>query len=188
MIGENPLMGTMYGNTMREIGRLLNEDPDCDVFCMAFNYTGWPFNTQIIPYPLYPWVGTPNKPVNLDDVLYDCKPDTLLLIGPPYMFGWLPGFKKRKHYKIILSTTFKSLPLDTFLKDLFSASDIGIVHSRFEQEALGTVSAGCEIRYVQPGINTHNLKNFFHKSRRMTGDSGLRVLRKTRHTWTFRSC
>jgi len=163
IIGENPLMATMYATVIRELGFLLNKEIDINLACMGLNYTGWPFTSDIITYPIYPWVGPPHNPLNIDEVLEDFKPDTLLCIGPPLLFGWLQKLKKRKKYRIIMQTSFKSLPLGKYIRELLKTPDVFIVNSRFEKKGLNDTVKDKEIIYIPPGINTKKLKAFFQE-------------------------
>ena len=156
VIGETPHMGTMYSTIIKELCFRLNQN-GVTIACMGFNYTGWPFDNDIINYTLYPWIGPPNNPQNINHVLKDFKPDTLLLLGPPFLFSWL-GKKKNSKYRIILSTSFKSLPLNTFMKEIYAIADTIVVHSRFEETSLNEIFEDMDIVYVPPGINTEDLK------------------------------
>ena len=92
MIGETPQMQTLYATYIRELGFRLS----CDGYvigCIGFNYTGWPFKNDKISYPLYPWVGPPYNPLNINEVVKEFKPDALLLFGPPVLFSWIKDCK-----------------------------------------------------------------------------------------------
>jgi len=78
LIGETPLMASRFGQEIRGLGLNLRK-MGVEVACLGFNYTGWPFRSDAVPYPLYPWMGSPASPENIEEVLNDFRPDTLVL-------------------------------------------------------------------------------------------------------------
>jgi hypothetical protein len=110
LIGETPLIASHFGTMGRHLGFHLQNN-GFEIACLGFNYSGWPFKSDLINYPLYPWVGPPQRPLNIETVLSEFKPDTLLFIGPPILFVWLKEFKDREKFTKILITAFRSSPL-----------------------------------------------------------------------------
>jgi len=112
----------------------------------------------MINYTLYPWFGPPNNPENIDKVLKDFKPDTLLFLGPPFLFSWFKKNKRNSKYRIILHTSLKSIPVNSFMKDIYEKADVIVVNSRFEEKFLKEEFKDIDIVYIPPGINTLDLK------------------------------
>src|SRR3989339_884272 len=156
IIGENPLAGTKSANEARNLGYHLNKSGFETAF-FSVNYTGWPFRSNIVTSRIFPWIGPADKPMNADDVFEEYKPETLLLIGPPLLFRWIKNLKGRKKYNTILSTSFKSLPINKFMKEIHSIADTVIVNSRYEENALKEAGIS-NARFIPLGLETNRLK------------------------------
>jgi glycosyltransferase involved in cell wall biosynthesis len=157
IIGESPFAPTRFGTTIRQIGSYLKSN-GWDVAALGFGYSGWPFKSIEVNYPLYPWIGPPVNPHNIKDVLEEWKPDTLLLIGAPLLFGWLKDYPERKSYRVVLHTTFRSLPINKMMRDVYMLADSIIVNSHFEEKAILKELPDISVQYIPYGVDIKNLK------------------------------
>jgi len=158
IIGETPLSHSQLATVLRELGfRLTNKN--FQVACMALNHTGWPFTDSRIMYPIYPWVGPVDKPINLDEVLSEFKPDVLLLVGAPQIFKWLKTFEARSKYKTVLHTRFITTPIYKELVELYNVVDTVVVNTKFEKKAIESSGVTTKVAIVPPATNLQELKN-----------------------------
>lgn len=172
IIGETPLMASRFGTEIRNLGfHFYNKG--IETACLGYNYTGWPFRNDTIPYPLYPWVGPPDRPVNVSDVLNEFRPDTLLLIGPPILFHWLKDYRKRINYRVVLHTAFKSTPLNAYMKEVYGIADHIIVSSSYEERILDEEMPGSPVTFIAPGMDIDGLRTT--RSVKNIRNSGFRV-------------
>jgi len=149
-----------------------------EVAVLGFGYSDWPFKSPLINYPLYPWIGPPVNPQNIKDVLEEWKPDTLLLIGAPLLFGWLKDYPERKSYRVILHTTFRSLPINKMMRDVYTLADTIIVNSRFEEKAISKELPNIPIQYIPYGIDMKNLKKSTNRKIKDNGQFGIACITK----------
>jgi glycosyltransferase involved in cell wall biosynthesis len=75
------------------------------------------------------------------------------------LFGWLKEYPERKKYRIVLNTAFKSLPVNTLMKELYGIAEIVVVNSRFEEKTLMEVLPELNIKFIPHSINTQNLRS-----------------------------
>ena len=158
IIGENPLAATKSANEGRMLSHYLNKAGHETAF-FSINYTGWPFKSDIITSRIYPWAGPADKPMNAEEVFEEFKPDTLLLIGPPLLFKWIKTLKNRKKYKAVMSTSFKSLPINKFMKEVYTVADTVVVNSKYEENALKNAGVADTV-FIPVGLDLNRLKTF----------------------------
>ncbi len=158
IVGESPLMASRFGSEIRNLGMHFH-NRGIETACFACNYTGWPLPDNSIPYPLYPWAGPPDKPENIDDVLDEFCPDTLLLIGPPVLFHWMKNYRRRKKYHIVLHTAFRSSPLSSYMKEVYGIADRVVVNSLYEESILKSELPDASVTPISPGIDGEGLKS-----------------------------
>lgn len=177
IIGESPFAPTRFGTTVRHIGAHL-QSTGWKTAVLGFGYSGWPFKSPVVNYPLYPWIGPPTVPHNVEDVLDEWKPNTLLLIGAPLLFGWLKDYPKRESYRIVLNTTFKSLPINKMMRDIYGLADTIIVNSRYEETAVRNLLPDISVQYIPYGIDLKSLEKSKALSLRNNGQFGVACVTK----------
>ena len=168
IISDPPFSPSTFGNLTRDIAYQLHVN-GMSVAVLGFGYSGWPFSDPMIPYPLYPWIGPPQQPQNIDDIFDEFKPDTLLLLGAPILFGWLRDHPRRNEFRLVLHTAFKSLPLVTTMRDIYNLSDMIIVNSLYEENNIHAALIEKDICRIPPFINKNKLYSS-HENKKESGD------------------